>query len=187
MLNMHVIAVSTRPGRVGFPVATWIADRAREHGGFEVRLVDLKEVNLPVFDEPRHPRLKQYENAHTKAWSEIVGAADAFVFVTPEYNFSVPPSLVNALDFLSTEWAYKPAAFVSYGGASGGVRSVQMAKMLMTSLKMMPIPESVAIAMFQNHLDEKKVFVATEAHLKSSKAMLDELVRWAGALRVLRV
>jgi NAD(P)H-dependent FMN reductase len=186
MLKLHVIAVSTRPGRAGFPVAQWFVERAKEHGKFEVRLVDLREANLPVFDEPRHPRLKQYEHAHTKAWSATIDAADAFVFVTPEYNFSTPSSLINAIDFLSAEWSYKPAAFVSYGGASGGVRSVQMAKLLLTSLKVVPIPESVAVSMFQNHVNETKEFVGTEQHVKSASGMLDELLRWAGALKGLR-
>ena len=105
-------------------------------------LIDLADFNLPVYDEPLHPRLQKYEHAHTRAWSESVNAADAYVFVTPEYNFSAPPSsLVNALNFVYKEWNYKPAAFVSYGGVSGGLRSVQMAKQIVTALKMMPMTE----------------------------------------------
>src|SRR5580704_17667155 len=125
MLKLHVVIVSTRPGRAGLPVGRWFVGRAKEHGGFEIMFVDLKEVNLPLLDEPKHPRLRQYEHEHTKAWSAIVDGADAFVFVIPEYNFSVPAPFVNAVDYLSAEWAYKPASFVSYGGMSGGTRSVQ--------------------------------------------------------------
>jgi NAD(P)H-dependent FMN reductase len=186
MPKLHVIAVSTRPERAGFPVAQWFFERAKEHGKFEVRLVDLQEVNLPVFDEPRHPRLRKYEHAHTKAWSATVEAADAFVFVTPEYNYSAPPSLINAIDFLSAEWAYKPAAFVSYGGPSGGVRSPQMAKQLLVALKVMPIPEAVAVPSFQNQVNEQKEFMATEAQTKAARSLLDELARWATALKALR-
>jgi NAD(P)H-dependent FMN reductase len=186
MPKLHVVIVSTRPGRVGLPVGNWFVERAKEHGKFDVTLVDLKEVNLPLFDEPKHPRLKQHEHAHTKAWSAIVDAADAFVFVMPEYNFSVPAPFINAVDYLFAEWAYKPAAFVSYGGMSGGVRSVQMAKQLLTSLKVVPIPEAVAIAFVQNHMNEKKEFTGTEQHASSAKAMLDELLRWSTALKTLR-
>jgi NAD(P)H-dependent FMN reductase len=186
MLKLHVVIVSTRPTRIGPSIGHWFIERAREHAKFEVKLVDLAEAALPVFDEPEHPRFKRYVNAHTKAWSATVDAADAFVFVTPEYNYSVPPSLVNALDYLSAEWAYKPAGFVSYGGASGGVRSVQMAKQILSSLKVVPLPEAVAIPFFSNHVNDAKIFTGTEQHAKSATAMLDELVRWAGALKTLR-
>ena len=118
-MKLHVIFASTRDGRQGLPIAEWVVERARAHGKFEPQLVDLREVNLPLFDEPKHPRFRQYEHAHTKAWSAIVDAADAFVFVTPEYNYGMPPALLNAIDYLSQEWAYKPASIVSYGGPLG--------------------------------------------------------------------
>src|SRR5262245_35133742 len=185
MLRLHTLIASTRPGRVGLPVGRWFAERARAHGKFEVELVDLAEVGLPIFDEPRNPRLGQYEHAHTRAWSERIRPADAFVFVTPEYNYGVPASLKNALDFLYQEWNYKPAAFVSYGGPAGGARSVQMARLIVGALKMVPIVESVAIP-FVNKLVEDGAFKAAEAHEKAAGIVLDELHRWAGALRPLR-
>src|SRR5262245_52724626 len=123
MLKLDVIIASTRPERAGLPIANWFIEHAQKHGRFEVVRADLKEINLPLLDEPKHPRLQQYEREHTRRWSATVKAADAFVIVTPEYNFSSPPALVNALDYLYTEWNYKPAGFVSYGGASGGMRS----------------------------------------------------------------
>ena len=111
--KLAVIIASTRPGRVGVHVGTWFFGVARAHPGFDAQWVDLQEVGLPIFDEPRHPRLRQYEHEHTKRWSAIVDAADAFVLVMPEYNYSPPPALTNALDYLGQEWAYKPVAFVS--------------------------------------------------------------------------
>jgi NAD(P)H-dependent FMN reductase len=185
MPKLLIVVVSTRDERAGVPVATWFADRAKKHGGFDVHLADLRQVALPLFDEPRHPRLKQYEHAHTKAWSAKVAAADAFVFVTPEYNYGVPPSLINALDFLHSEWAYKPAGFVSYGGASGGIRAVQMAKLVMTSLKLVPLPEAVSLPFFAKQIDAAGVFDGA-AQETPAKTMLDELARWTGALAVLR-
>ena len=127
-LKLHTIICSTRPGRGGKAVAEWFHGVAQQHGRFDAQLVDLATFNLPVYDEPLHPRLQKYEHAHTRAWAESVDAADAYVFVTPEYNFSTPPSLMNALNFVYKEWNYKPVAFVSYGGVSGGLRSVQMTK-----------------------------------------------------------
>ena len=120
------------PESPGPAVAEWFLHRARLHGKFTVDSIDLATVNLPMFDEPRHPRLGQYEHEHTKRWSATVARADAFVFVTPEYNYGAPPSIVNAIDYLNREWAYKPVGFVSYGGVSGGTRSVQMIKQIVT-------------------------------------------------------
>jgi NAD(P)H-dependent FMN reductase len=184
--RLHTIICSTRPGRVGPSVAAWFQGVAARHGKFEAVPVDLADFNLPVYDEPHHPRLKRYEHEHTKAWSASVDAADAFVFVTPEYNFGPPPSLLNALNYVYSEWNYKPAAFVSYGGVSGGMRAVQTEKLTLTTLKMVPILESVLIPMVQQHLDADGAFKANEIHETSAKVMLDELFRWAEALKPLR-
>ena len=75
MPRLAVVIGSTRPGRAGLPIAEWFADLARRHGGFDVEVVDLAEVALPLFDEPHHPRLRQYTKAHTKAWSASVESA----------------------------------------------------------------------------------------------------------------
>jgi NAD(P)H-dependent FMN reductase len=125
---LHTVIVSTRPGRIGPPIAHWFHDFATQHGKFETKLIDLADFNLPIYDEPSHPKLHKYEHEHTKRWSESVAEADAYVFVTPEFNFCPPPSFVNALNYLYREWNYKPCGFVSYGGVSGGMRAVQMEK-----------------------------------------------------------
>lgn len=185
-MNLTVIIASTRPGRAGEPIAKWFLERAKQQSPFDTLVVaDLKELALPLLDEPQHPRLQKYEHEHTRRWSSIVAAADAFVFVTPEYNFSSPPSLVNALDYLFKEWNYKPAAFVSYGGISGGMRSVQMTKQILTSLKMVPIVEAVTIQSFSKMLADG-VFSGSEDLAKNIKPMLDELHRWAVALKTMR-
>lgn len=185
--KLHVIICSTRPGRVGKAVGDWFGGAAKQHAGFDVEVVDLAEMNLPMYDEPKHPRLQQYEHEHTKRWAASVDAADAFVFVTPEYNFGPPPSLVNALNYVYLEWNYKPAGFVSYGGISGGMRAVQAEKLTLTTLKMVPILETVLIPMVPQHLDKATgAFQAKDVHASSAAAMLDELLRWANALKPLR-
>lgn len=187
MLKLQVIVASTREGRKGPYVADWFLAQARRHGKFEVEKVDLAEIDLPLMDEPNHPRLRKYEHEHTRAWSALVEQADAYVFVTPEYNFSAPPSLLNALDYLVREWAYKPVGFVSYGGVSAGLRSVQMTKQTVTALKMMPMVEAVSIPFFQQHINEEAgTFDPGEVQAKAAVVMLDELLRWAEALRPLR-
>jgi len=183
--KLSIIIGSTRPGRVGLPVGQWFFEQARRHGKFDVALIDLKEVNLPLLDEPKHPRLGEYVHEHTKAWSEIVKASDAFVFVTPEYNYSLAPALLNAIDYLFHEWAYKAAGFVSYGGISGGMRSVHALKQPLGTLKVVGIPEAVTITFFAQ-LMENGIFKGSESLEKAGATMLDELLRWTEALVALR-
>ena len=184
--RLMVIIASTRPGRAGLPIANWFVEHAKKHGAFDVTVADLKEIALPHLDEPKHPRFGQYEHEHTKRWSALVSAADAFACVTPEYNYGSPPALLNAFDFLFKEWAYKPMGFVSYGGVSGGLRSVQMTKGVVATLKMMPIPEGVAIPFFTKHVTTDGGFAPGELQDKAAAAMLDELRRWTDALAPLR-
>jgi NAD(P)H-dependent FMN reductase len=186
MFQLRVIIASTRPGRKGKAVADWFVAESGQHPSFQIEVLDLAEINLPVFDEPEHPRFRKYTKQHTKDWSAQVDAADAFVIVTPEYNYSMPPALLNAMDYLSGEWKYKPVGFVSYGGISGGTRSVQMAKLLITTFNMMPIQEAVTIPLFEQYLDEAGTFTGNEKHQRSAKGMLDELAKWTAALKTMR-
>jgi NAD(P)H-dependent FMN reductase len=183
--KLHVVTVSTRPGRIGPGIARWFAGFARKHGKFDVSEVDLAEIGLPLLDEPNHPMRRQYINVHTKRWSQTVDAADAIVFVVPEYNYSPPPSLTNALDYLFWEWNYKPAGFVGYGGISGGQRSTGPARITTSSLKMMPVPEMVVLPnVFQQLKDG--VFTANAFNEQGATAMLNEMAKWEEALRPLR-
>lgn len=184
--RLMIVIGSTRPGRVGLPVAEWVAAREEKDGRFLVDLADLAAIDLPFLDEPEHPRLRRYTKPHTIAWSERVAAADAFVFVTPEYNHGFTAPLKNAIDYLVHEWAYKPVGFVSYGGASGGTRAVQLLKPVLTVLRLVPLAESVTIPAISGQLDEAGRFGATEAQEKAAATMFEALDRWVGALQPLR-
>ena len=186
MPKLSIVIASTRPGRVGLPVAEWFREEALEHGGFEVEVVDLAAVNLPLFDEPNHPRFRQYVHQHTKDWSAIVEASDAFVFVMPEYNYGFNAAIKNAIDYLHYEWSYKPVGFVSYGGVAAGTRAVQMLKQVVTTLKMTPIPEAVSIPFVTQFIDEDGSVQANEVMETAARAMLDELLRVESVLRPLR-
>jgi NAD(P)H-dependent FMN reductase len=187
MLTLQILIASTRPGRKGPSVGAWMHALARTHGLFDVELVDLADFKLPVFDEPEHPRLRKYTHEHTKRWSATVDRADAFVFVTPEYDFSAPAPLVNALQFLYKEWNYKPVGFASYGGVSGGMRGVQVTKGLLNTLKLVPIVEAVTLPYFSQQIDgETGLFTPGEKAATAATAMLSELHRWAVALKPLR-
>ena len=184
--RLNIIIGSTRPGRAGPIFAEWLDGFAREHGKFEPVLTDIAAFNLPILDEPHHPRLAKYEKDHTKVWSKAIDAADAFVFVAPEYNHFVAPAVVNAIDYLVKEWRYKPAAIFSYGGVSGGLRAAEALKPLLTGLGVMPIPEDVALARYRQILDSDGAFHPSEHVLGEARTMLDELFRWSEALKPLR-
>lgn len=186
-LVLQVIICSTRPGRKGPAVAAWVMEQATAHDKFAVELVDLADFNLPILDEVAHPRLGQYEHEHTKRWSASVKRADAYVFVLPEYDFSMPASLLNALQCTYQEWTYKPAAFASYGGESGGLRSVQMTRQVLSTFKVVAMLEVVSIHQVAKHIDaETGALIPEEGYPKKAKAMLDELHRWAVALKPMR-
>ncbi|MEV4167753.1 NAD(P)H-dependent oxidoreductase [Nonomuraea sp. NPDC049709] len=184
---LQVIVGSTRQGRTGRAVADWFHGRAVDSGAFEVELVDLAEVNLPFLDEPHHPKQKQYVNAHTKEWSALVDRADAYAFVTPEYNHSFSGVLKNALDFLHYEWQHKPAGFVSYGGVSGGTRAANGLRQVVSTLKMVPVLEAVHIPFVWELLGEDGTLRHNDAMDAGADAMLAELAKLTGPLRTMRL
>jgi NAD(P)H-dependent FMN reductase len=143
-------------------------------------------VNLPFMDEPNHPRLAQYTHQHTRDWSAKVSEADAFVFVTPEYNYGYTAPLKNAIDYLHHEWHYKPAGIVSYGGVAAGTRAAQMLKQVLTTLRITPVFEAVSIPFVSQFIDEEENVVPNDVMTASAKAMFDELVRVNEALLPLR-
>lgn len=175
---LQIIVASTRDTRIGDRVGGWIKAEADRHGGFEIDVADLKEIDLPMFDEPKHPRLGEYEHDHTKAWSERVRRADGFVIVMPEYNHGYPATIKNAIDYLSAEWRYKPAGFVSYGGVSAGLRGVQGLKPVLDCLSMVPVTESVHIPFVGKMIAEDGSFTSNEGLDASAQTMLERIAFW---------
>jgi len=182
---LTVIVGSIRPGRAGQPIAEWFTDRARVHGGFDVEVADLAKIRLPLMEEPNHPVLRQYTHPHTHEWSARIDRADAIVFVTPEYNYGYPATIKNAIDYLHQEWQDKPAGFVSYGGVGAGTRAVQQLKQVITTLKMVPVFDSVNIPFHPQFIRDGQ-FHANDTLEKAATDMLNELLRLDGALRTLR-
>ncbi len=184
---LGVIICSTRPGRAGPVFANWFADIAAAHGGFEVKIIDLAEVGLPLFDEGKLPQLQDYEHAHTRKWSQTISELDAVMFVTPEYNFGPPAPLVNALTYLVREWAYMPVGFLGYSlGVTAAARAIQTIRLTVNALRMMAIPESVLFPAYQQTLTETGELNAQPASEKAASVVLDELLRWTKALSGLR-
>ncbi len=185
MIKLMIVVGSVRPGRVGLPIAHWVRTVAEVHGGFDIDFVDLLELGLPFMDEPNHPRLRQYTKQHTIDWSGRVDAADAFVFVTPEYNHSFSPALKNAIDFLSQEWWRKPLGFVSYGGVSGGSRGVTALEPVTTGVGLVRIGAEVELA-FGGAQVSDGVFTPQDKEAAILEKLLGEIVVEAEVLRPLQ-
>lgn len=186
MYNLKIISSTVRPGRKGPLVVAWITELAKQNGNFTVELLDLGEIKLPMMDEPNHPVMKNYQHAHTKWWSAKIDEADAFIFVTAEYDYNYPAPLRNALEYLSQEWGYKPAAIVSYGGVSAGTRASNALKADLSTFRMVPLAESVNFPFFQQNINDENEFVANETSHKAAQNMLKQLVRWTKGLKAIK-
>jgi len=184
MLRIAVIIGSTRPGRNGEAVAKWVYKIAQKRSDAEFELVDIKDFNLPLLDEPVPPSLGQYRKDHTKVWAAKIDSFDAYVFVTPEYNHGTSAALKNAIDFLFKEWNNKAAGFVSYGGA-GGARAVEQLRLVLAELQIATVRNQTLLSMFTD-FENFSVFKPAPAQENSVNAMLDQVIAWGGALRALR-
>jgi NAD(P)H-dependent FMN reductase len=186
MTLIKVILGSTRPERFGIQPAEWIMKLAKEHPEATFELVDLKEVNLPMLDEPIPAIHGQYKHAHTKAWAKTIGEADGFVFVTAEHNYGVPASLKNALDYLAAEWRYKPVAFVSYGAYGGGIRAVQQLREISGNLGFIPLQDNVPIRNYWEQKDADGNFQPTAEQIETAHKLLKNISFWSTKLRPIR-
>lgn len=184
MLKIAVIIGSTRPGRVGESVAKWVYELAKTRTDAEFELVDIKDFNLPLLDEPVPPSMGQYSKEHTKTWAAKIASFDGYVFVTPEYNHSICGALKNAIDFLFKEWNNKAAGFVGYGSA-GGVRAVEHLRVVMAEVQVATVRNQVALSLFTDFENYTK-FKPSTHHEKSLGQMFDQLIAWSGALKTLR-
>jgi NAD(P)H-dependent FMN reductase len=186
MLKIAIILGSTRPGRNGEVVSHWIYEIAKKRNDADFELVDIKDFNLPLLDEPisAAASIGQYSKEHTKIWSAKIDSFDAYVFVTAEYNHGIPGALKNAIDFLYKEWNNKVAGFVGYSGA-GGVRSVEQLRLVMAELKVASVRAQVTLSLFTDFENFTK-FKPAPFQEKAVNTMLDEVVAWGGALKTLR-
>src|SRR5882672_876498 len=183
-MKIAIIIGSTRPGRVGESVARWVHELAKKRTEAEFELVDIKDFNLPLLDEPVPPSMGQYSQQHTKTWAAKIDSFDGYVFVTPEYNHGICGALKNAIDFIFREWNNKAAGFVGYGSA-GGVRAVEHMRLVTTEVQVATGRSQVALSMFTDFENYTKF--QPVAHQETSvNLMLDQLIAWSGALKTLR-
>ena len=185
MTRIGIIVGSTRPGRLGEQVAQWVLGIARRRTDADFELIDLRDHPLPFLDEPLPPSFGQYQNAHTKQWSEVISSFDGFVMVTPEYNHGPSGVLKNALDYLYAEWNNKAVGFVSYG-SSAGVRAVEHLRLVAGELQMADVRQQVQLWLpvdFENF----RTFRPAERHVDELNVLFDQLIAWTEALAPLRV
>ena len=169
---------------MGPSIAQWFYNIARLNEDLQVELVDLATFDLPIFNEPKHPIMGQYEFEHTKQWATSVSRADAIVFVIPEYNHSFNAATKNAIEYLHNEWRYKPVGFVSYGGAAMGTRAVQALKPIFAALKMIYAGEVTIPLTFVPVVDGK--FSGNEVLTLAGETLLKELAKLTPVYQALR-
>jgi NAD(P)H-dependent FMN reductase len=186
-LKIAVILGSIREGRFGETPARWIHDIARARSELDVSLLDLRDHPLPLFDDRTSPAYGESKYEEARAWQKTVGAFDAFILVTPEYNHGPSAVLKNALDWAYKEWNNKPVSFVAYGGV-GGARAVEQLRLIAIELQMAPIRSAVHILLPDMMAVRKgeKTLAELEHLSKSASGMLDQLVWWARALKAAR-
>ena len=184
MLRVAIIIGSTRPNRNGEAVAEWVYEIAQRRSDAEFELVDIKDFDLPLLDEPVPPSLGQYTKEHTRAWAAKIDSFDAYVFVTPEYNHGTSGALKNAIDFLYKEWNNKAAGFVGYGSALGA-RAVEHLRLVMGELQVADVRAQVGLSLFTD-FENFSVFKPAAHHEQAVNAMFDQVIAWGGALRTLR-
>lgn len=188
-LNIKVILGSIRKDRFGDKPAKWIVDMVKKMEDVSVELLDLRNYQLPIFNEPISPSHVKgaYANKDANVWAKKIAAADGFIVVTPEYNHGYPASLKNNIDYIFKEWNKKPVAFVAYGSV-GGARAVEQLRQVAVELQMAPIRNSVHInaPWYLVESDGSLKVGALDLYLDAAKNMLSELMWWAKALKTAR-
>lgn len=166
--KIKLIVGSTRQGRVGKPLSDWLVSVAKD-SGHDLEVLDLQEINLPFFDAMVPPAYMPTETPEGKAWAKMIDEAEGFVFVTPEYNRSIPAGLKNAIDFLAAEWKEKPAAMVSYGYIDGGKSAAKHLQDIFDWLKIKNVGQELSVLFTQETFDESGQFKDVEASLGGIK------------------
>lgn len=184
MIKVAIVIGSTRPGRNGEAVARWVYEIAAKRSDAEFELVDIKDYNLPLLDEPVPPSMGKYSKAHTKLWAVKIDSFDAFVFVTPEYNHAPSAALKNAIDFLYKEWNNKAAGFVGYGSA-GGTRAVEQLRLIMAEVQIATVRAQVMLSLYTD-IEKFSTFKPGPHQEAAVNNMLNQVIAWGGAMKTLR-
>lgn len=185
-VRIAVIIGSTREGRFADTVARWFVAEASGREDLDLDVVDLLDVDFPTRLGGHHPA-SGIRPEFVRPFADRMAAADGFVILTPEYNHGYPASLKAALDALHAEWRAKPAAFVSYGGASGGIRAVEQLRQVLGELHMVAIRDGVSLPLARSLFGEDGALIDPGFVGPAVKVMFERLTWWARALRAARI
>ena len=182
--RIGIVLGSTREGRFADRATEWLMNIAKTRSDAAFEVVDLRDYPMPFFDEPYSPMMVPPKNEVALRWGKKVAELDAFVFITPEYNHSIPAVLKNALDYAYGEFNRKPATFLAYGNA-GGARGVEQLRLVLAELQVASLKHAVHIgyAEFVGMLMQGKTFADFPYLEQSALKMLDDLSWWTSALR----
>lgn len=162
--SIAVVISSTRPNRINPFVADYVASviKSVPQSTATVELLDIATLNLPLYNEPVVPAelpaddpTPHYRFEYTRAWSALVRQYDGFIFVTPQYNWSIPSSLKNALDYVFHEWNEKPAAIVTYGFRGGGKAESHL-RQILSGLRLATVESTVALKIVKAEPEERE-------------------------------
>jgi NAD(P)H-dependent FMN reductase len=188
MLRIAVILGSVRQGRFGDKPAQWIFDELKKRNSVEATFLDLKDFNLPNFDQPVSPAWisEPFKEENVARWTKAIGEQDGFVIVAPEYNRTVGGAMKNAFDWVYPEWNRKAVGFVGYGG-TGGARAVEHMRNIAVELQMAPVRQGVHImwdTMAPLMQATAPVDPASFAPVQqTADVMIDQLLWWGAALK----
>lgn len=185
--RIAIVIGTTRDTRFGETPARWILDAATARGDMDAELVDLRDFDLPLFNEVASNLWMPSKDPNAIRWQQKIGEFDGYVFVTAEYNHSIPGALKNALDQAYVEWVRKPAAVVAYGSV-GGARAAEHLRSICVELQMAPTRTGVHIqgADFMAVRQGKATLESLEYLKPNVQQMLDELLWWTTALKTAR-
>jgi NAD(P)H-dependent FMN reductase len=171
-LRLVVVVAHGKASRSRSVIADWFVTQARRHPDFAVEVIDLADHEVPS---------TLHRDAALESLVPVLEAADAFVFITAEYNHGYPGGLKNFIDAYRHEWWGKVAGFVSYGGRSGGLRAVEQLRQVIIEQHMVSIRDSLGFDTARHPAEEAFPFDPSTA--QAAAALLDQLSWWATALR----
>jgi NAD(P)H-dependent FMN reductase len=191
-MKLAVIIGTTRQGRQTPRQAAWVVKSAEATPDVDVELVDLEDYPMPFFDEPVSPRYNPNREANPAVakWLDKISEFDAYIYITPEYNHSIPAVLKNTFDYLSWELQHKPAAVISHGSVGGARAAIQLKEILSESQAVV-IPKAVAVTGMSEIIDEEgNLSEAAKANPYGPEAglnaLLAELKWYSDALQTAR-
>jgi len=186
MLKIGIITGSTRSGRVNPQVASWVNNISQKMGTeHHFEIVDIQEYNLPIF-EGNTPAIftEVRETENVKKWSEKINELDGFIFITPEYNRGVTPSLASAIDYLFSEFNNKAAGIVSYGSSGGGA-AAQALRVILSTPKIAVVGTQPSLNLFTD-FENMQTFNPAIFHQETIETMVNEVLIWSQALKAIR-